>query len=195
MMVRSCGLALAGVVGALLLTGCGAVTVQIPVDLGTGGEFDVEAGTPVSKTSSSTFDTGGITVGGGSVQLDPEVISVDGTTAKMLQDGTCAQACELAGVADATCDQVCVEGNLIVSVAVGTFDEVATVCTTGDQYGPFTVEIDENGDAVSVTPSSATLQDKTIAALNAGQASFCVEVISPITGTVVVGNILLNAGL
>ena len=59
----------------------------------------------------------------------------------------------------------------------------------------WTVKLDAQGNATSVTPSTDTLEAATIAALNAGQASFCLEVISPVGGAVVVGEVLLNAGL
>jgi hypothetical protein len=184
-------LALAG-----LLTGCGTITVPIPVNLGSNSNFNVEAGQPQSKTITSTgFDTGGVTLGQGSLTINPSAISVDEATAKLLQDGECNQACEAAGLPDATCTSVCTEGNLLISVAVGTLAESGTVCDTGDQYGPFTVTIDADGNATNVSPNSVTLQTKTLGALNAGEASFCVEVVSPVTGVVVVGSLQLNAGL
>lgn len=187
------GLAVAGA-----LVGCGSVTVPIPVNLGANGNLNVTGGEPQTKTFTATnFDTGGITIGSGNLKIDPSVVSVQPGGAKALIDAdpTCGTVCAAAGAPAATCSAVCVEGQLSIKVAVGALSEGAGVCTTGDQYGPYLVTLDADGNATDITPSQVNLKDKTIAALNAHEAAFCVEVVSPVAGVVVIGQVVLNAGL
>ncbi len=191
-------LAAAGLLGAWQVSGCGGVlpTIPVPIPLGSASDFDVEAGTPRQQAfQTSGFNTGGLQVGRGSVELDPTVITVDETDNDALQLITCGDACALAGVDAATCTAVCEDGQLQVTIWVGLASEADTVCSTGDEYGPYLVTLDGENNPVSVDPSTATLQPKTIQAINNQAASICLEVISPVTGTVTIDSIILNAGL
>ena len=204
---------IAVVVGTTLFVGwgmggCTSVLPLIPVPVslsGTGvAELDVSAGTPTEAKASFTGFDATVTIGRGSLELDPSVISV-GTAnggagksilATLQQDAAaCAAACSAAGVADATCTSVCTDGELIVTAWIGPADEVGTVCDTGDQYGPYMVSLDDGGQGVSVTPSSITITENTRSLLNGGSFSLCVEAISPIDGTVFINSIIMNVGL
>lgn len=159
--------------------GCGPSLITIPVDVGLGSAstFSVQANTPEQKSFQTTFDTGGLQIGGGSIALDPDVITVNPTqsakTASVLQD------------------QLALE----ITVRVDDFDSVATVCDTGEQYGPFTVALDSNYVPVSVDPPTVTLSQATIDLLNSGQLSLCVDIVSPVDGTVIIGSLTFNVSL
>lgn len=197
-MRRVATLAVMGLVASWMVGGCTSVlpTVQIPVSLGSSSAFEATAGEPLTKTFTANFDTAGITVGSGSVEVPLSAISIEpNAAAKALQEVTCGDACDVAGVDSSTCESVCNAGNVSVTARVGLVGDIDTVCTTGDMYGPFLVMLDGENNPISVSPSSAAFQPKTLQALNAGSASFCVEVIAPISGTVNVGELGLNAGL
>ena len=141
------------------LTGCNVLQVPIEVSLDERtAAFDVTAGTPEQNTFSSPIDTAGITLGSGSVRIDPAAMSVmatDGSGAKLAQVGViCADACDAAAVDATTCDQVCNLGEINVTLWIGGADEISTVCETGDVYGPYRVTLDGTLQPVSVTPSS-----------------------------------------
>jgi len=59
----------------------------------------------------------------------------------------------------------------------------------------FEAQLDSDGNAtsVSVTPESVTVA--TLALLNSGSFGACVEVISPVDGTVIVSEVTFNVGL
>ena len=61
----------------------------------------------------------------------------------------------------------------------------------GETYGPFSVTLDENYVPVSIDPSSVTLSATTVALLNQGQTAVCLEVVSPVTGTVKISGFTL----
>ncbi len=199
-------------VGATLLVGWGMVgctsvlpLIPVPVSLGGTGAsaMAVTAGTPTQEKVSFTGFDATVTIGRGSLELDPSVISVGpgggagkSILATLQQDAeACAAACSAAGLADATCESVCTEGELIVTAWIGSSGELDTVCDTGDQYGPYTVTLDDSGQGVSVTPSSVTITDNTRDLLNGGSFSLCVEAISPTDGTVFIDSVIMNVGL
>ena len=124
------------------------------------------------------FDTGGIPIGSGSIKLDPAVIGITENTS----DEKRATALQAGSV-------------LEVTVWIDSVDAVATVCDTGEEYGPFTVELDENLVPQSITPSSVTLTTDTLDLLNSGTFSLCVEVVAPVDGTVTIDSFTFNLGL
>ena len=178
--------------------GCGTGVIQIPVSipLGSAGELDVEAGTP--RTRVGTFTTGDIPIeiGSGSLRIDPSAITYDQTEAKVAQSApTCAEACSAANVDAASCNAVCSLGQIEATLWIGMSDEVDTVCETGDQYGPYNATLDENGEVTSVDPGSLTFGEKTLEAFNAGGGSFCITVIAPYDGLVILDTIAGTVGL
>lgn len=166
------------------LGGCNlADLVRIPpitFELGAGlAEFEVQAGQAVRNSGSGAFDLSGFSIGSGSIELDPSVITVTpsgspvGKGTANLQSG----------------------GILEITVWIAPADDVDTVCDTGEQYGPFSVTLDENNVPVSVDPSEVTLTQNTLDLLNSGSFSLCIEVISPVDGTVTINSLTFNFGL
>lgn len=187
---------------AIGLAGCNPASL-IPLqpadfDLAQAGvsNFEVEAGVPESKTATFSFDSGGLTLGRGNVEIDPNAVSLDASSAKALQSPTCQNACNAAGVDQAICDMVCQEGLLDITVHVGSAAEVATVCDTGDEFN-FQVELNAAGQAVSISPNSINLNQfpDTLSALNSGEFSLCITVISPEDGEVVIDALRMNVGV
>ena len=175
------GMAGLAIVAAWPFGGCRQAFTQPTVfELTQGlGEFDVLANTPVDKSRLVTLDTGGSTLGSGSLQIDPSVITITPTASgggkiQLNQQGT---------------------SQLIVTAWVGTVEELTTVFDAGDEYGPYTVTLDTNNVPVSVSPSSINLTDKTIGLLNGGQFSLGLRVLSPIDGMVTIGSLTFNLGL
>lgn len=191
----------AAAVALLLAGGCGGlVTVPISVPLGSNSDFDVESGVPVAKTFNTTINNdSGLQIGNGSIQLDPNAISVTPDQAKLVQGElpipeTCGDACTAANVADEVCTSVCNAGAVNVFIWVGLTSDTDPMAT-GDAYGPFVVELNGSAEPISIDPSTVVLKDKTKQAINAGEARITIQVISPYAGTVTIESILVNAGL
>lgn len=197
------GAVAAAVVAGWQFAGCGGILpqVEVPVQLGSSATFNVEPGVPQTKIISATFDTGDVTVGSGSVAVDPTVMSVNRNAAKTTQaiEG-CADACATAGVGAAQCDQICADGEVHVIVRVAGGGQEETVCTDGDRYPPvadanaYRVTV-VNDVPTSVTPDSVSFQPNTVNAFNAGSATFCVTVIAGFSGEVILDELTLSAGL
>jgi len=201
-MITICTIAIA-TTSLSLVPGCAPITIPVPVSLTNAGvgSFDVTAGTPLSAKANFTFalDQRG---GSGRLSIDPADISVNPANtggAKVLplnlqEQNACADACATAGVDATICNQVCVEGDLRVTINLGTQAAIGEDCTAGDEY-VFDVTLDENGNATSVAVSPASMTQQTIDLLNTGMFGACVEVISPIDGTVIVDTLTFNVGL
>lgn len=197
------GIVIVAGLGVCQFAGCGGLLpqVEVPVELGGNSTFAVEPGVPVSKTLSSTFDNGGIMVGNGSIAVKPDVVSVNRNSAKTAQaiEG-CTDACTLAGLSAAQCDQICADGEVHIVVRVAGGGQESTVCTSGDRYPP-TAQADayrvtlENDLPTSVTPNTVQFTQGTINAFNAGSATFCITVIAGFSGEVILDEVTLSAGL
>ncbi len=163
------------------LSGC-SLAPLIPIDVPLSAslaEFSVQGGAAAKSSGTASFETGGISVGRGTIELDPSVITVTpangaGSKGRLNYQET---------------------STLTITVWIAPIDDADTVCDTGEQYGPFDVTLDENYVPVSISPSSVTLSQTTLDLLNAGQFSLCIEVASPIDGTVTIASLTLNLGL
>ena len=192
------------VVGLLNISGCTPLTFPIPFDLlgANLGTFDVQAGDPVRVSGSLNFDnTTGIEVGGGNLEISPDAISITPTqtgsgkyAATAQEVATCLDACNLAGVDAATCSDVCENNQLRVTVWVGTADAIAEACANGDEY-VFDVTLDDNGQATFVSVSPSEMTQATIDLFNSGAFGICIEVISPIDGTILIDTLTANVSL
>jgi len=181
--------------------GCASVvpTIPLPINLGSNADFDVQSGVPTSKTFATNFtNNSGISLGSGSIQIDPSSIAVTPDQGKVLQTipipDTCGDACVGANVSAEICTSVCNAGTVNIRVWVGLSNETDPMAT-GDAYGPFVVTLDGEANPISIDPETADLQDKTKQAINEGQARVTVQVISPYTGVVTLDAITVNAGL
>jgi len=161
------------------ICGCAPIRVAVPVDFeGDGLSFDVVAGQPTSKSGPvSGFDSP-VEIGGGAIGFNASDFTIvaddfdDQKQAALLQAG----------------------GALEITVHLGPADSQATVCETGDTYGPFEVTLDENNVPQSVSPSTVILEQSSIDLLNAGVFSYCLEIVSPVSGEVIVGAMQFNVG-
>ncbi len=143
--------------------------VNVDFNLGTGlGDFEVEAGVPKTLVGTGRFSLTGATASGGVFILDPSDVTVipgdtsGGKGAADLQTGDPLQ----------------------ITVLIDGIEDVDTVCTDGEQYGPYSITLDENNVPVSIDPSEINLTANTIALLNSGEFSICIAVLSPVSGTV-----------
>jgi len=166
---------------AATLVGC-APQIATEFDLTSSGlsEFDVEAGVPVTRTGTGMIGATGITIGSGSIELDPSVITVtpaEGTGGKLAVQSQTG------------------EMMLIVTVRVDAVDEVGTVCATGEAYGPFEVTLNANFIPTRISPSRVRFGERALDAFNTGDFSLCLEVTSPVTGVVTISSLTFNLGL
>lgn len=179
--VMTASVAALAALAAWQVGGCNlASLVPIPpvtFELGAGlAEFEVQAGQAVRNSGSGGFDLSGFSIGRGSIELDANVITVTPSGSG-------------AGKGSVNLQE---SGTLEITVWIASGDEVDTVCETGEQYGPFDVTLDENNVPISVAPSEVTLSQNTLDLLNSGSFSLCIEVISPVDGTVTISSLTFN---
>jgi len=198
--------------GVTMVTGwqigaCVQALPLIPINVPLSGglaSFQVEGGTPAKSTGTASFDNGGINIGRGNIELDPSVITITPTPAgsgkrssTTAQDTepiqSCQDACGVAGLAAADCTKICQDQTLRVTLWLDTAENSSTVCDNGTQFGPFDVTL-VNGVPTTVSPSTVNIQG-VLGLLNSGSFSICIEVISPIAGTVTIGGLTFNVGL
>jgi hypothetical protein len=165
----------------LPLAGC-PQRIQIPAEFslaGGLGTFEVQAGVLKQNRGTGSLGDTQINIGSGTLRIDPAKITITpangggGKGTVNLQAG----------------------GTLVVSASIAAVDAVDTVCESGEKYGPFNVALDVNNQPVSVDPSSVTLSQTTIDLINGGTFSLCIEVTSPIDGTVTIDALSFSLGL
>ena len=167
-------------IACLPLGGC-PQRIRIPVEFsleGGLGTFEVQAGVPKSNHGPYNYTGQRINVGSGSVTID-----LDDITVTPADGGGGKGTVNLQG------------GTLTVTAWIAPADEVDTVCETGEEHGPFSVELDENNQPVSIDPSSVPLSENTLDLINGGTFSLCIEVVSPIDGTVTIDALSFSLGL
>ncbi len=155
--------------------------LRVPVEFALGGGlgiFAVEAGVPTQNRGTGSIGDAPVDPGSGSINIKPENVSV--TPAN---NGSGKGTVNYQG------------GTLTITAWIAALDELETVCETGEEYGPFSVELNEANQPVSVEPSDITLSQNTIDLINGGQFSLCIEVISPIDGTVTIDALSFDLGL
>lgn len=204
-------LLLSAFVGSLQVGGCAPLTFEVPVALtGGSGSFDVQAGVPAQKSGSFVFNPGSFDAGSGSLALsadDVKITPASSGSGKVISTAqqvvTCMDACIAADVDGDTCDQVCNSSTLQVTIRIASVDNAERVCEEGtadadiprDTYGPYLLELDENGEVVSVTPSSIAFGELTVSLLNEGEFTVCIDIISPIDASITIQNLVFNVGL
>jgi len=162
------------------LGGCTQSPLQTSVDMPLGdalGAFEVTADEPAEKSGTTSFDAP-LTVGSGSITVDPSAITV--TPSGALKELIQAQQ----------------EGSeLVITVWIDSVENLESVCGGGEQYGPFTVTLDDNFVPQSVEPARVNLTQNTLDLLNSGEFSLCIRVVSPVTGQVRIEALALRLGL
>lgn len=171
------------VLSGLVVVGCPQqplFTVPVAFELGDSlGGFEVEASVTTTNRGTGALGETSIEIGSGTLNLSPSAITVTPADSGSGKGGVNQQAGE----------------PLIVVARIAPLADLATVCETGEEYGPFSVELDENYVPVSVDPSSVTLTQDTIDLINIGEFSICLEVTSPVTGTVTIEQLDFRVGL
>ncbi|MBI4718623.1 MAG: hypothetical protein HY763_12510 [Planctomycetes bacterium] len=157
---------------------------RIPFTFGTeqdpGIDIPVEAGVPQTQPLSISYEPANVQVGRGSFEIDPaEVVFTPadnggGKGTAAFQDGA---------------------NTIVITASIGGPDDLQTVCESGEQYPPFTLTLDENNQPVSIDPTSVTLTANTIALLNSGDFTICLELNSTISGTVTINSVVFTVGL
>ena len=168
-------------VGIWQVGGCANVIPQqtVPFNLGSGGVFDVEAGVESEKTfTSDSFDTGGITLGSGSLKINPDAVTVTP-----------------AGAAGKGAQNLQANQSLFITAWIDDLENVDTVCGSEDVYGPYEVVLDAGYNVVSITPDSITFSQNTLDLFNLGRFSLCIRVESPVTGQVEIEALTFSLGL
>lgn len=187
--------------GVLVVGGCASLLPTVPVTVPLGsdlGQFDVQAGVPQQKSGTVNVGEFSVEAGSGNIEIPLDTITVSSGNGggKLLlpqqQTSACSEACTGAGVDSATCDQVCTQSELLITVWIG--EDVGNVCVAGDEYQA-TVALDDNGNPTSISVSPSQLTSSTIALLNSGSFAICVEVLSPISGQVFIDELTFNLGL
>jgi hypothetical protein len=176
----------------------------IPIELGANSSFQVTAGMPTAKTLlfPEGFDAP-VAITGGSFNIDPTAITVNASgPGKRLVAAqgtgnvqTCLDTCAGAGVDTATCNQVCQEGDLVVTAWVGTVAAIEADCQSGEEY-QFEVTLNANlvPTSVSATPSSISSTTRDLLESEEG-FGLCLEVISPVDGEIIVDELSFRVQL
>ena len=136
----------------------------------------VEAGEAAAQRWLINMDLEDGEIAGGTVELDLNAITVTAQADGNGNKSIAAQAMD----------------PLEITFWVGPSADVNTVCEDGEQYGPFEIQLDENYQPVSVTPSTVTLTEGTLALLGEQQIALCMRVVSPVSGTVRIEQLILT---
>ena len=199
------------------LMGCTPIRVPIPVDTGNTAiaSYTLKSGVPTQASATISGFSSPVTIGNGSLTIDPSAISLTPTSGnkklQTLMQTTCnavdvAEAfmvtCLDSGSSQAECEaqvtQTVIDclGNINTLEITGWIhNEAGTLFTDGDKYGPYLVTFDENGQGVSVTPSSIELTDNTVALLNAGSFAIGFKLVIAQDATITVDSFTVNVGL
>ncbi len=166
-------------IGSLPLGGC-PQAIRIPVEFALPaslGAFTVQAGVPIQNDNILTVGDSSLSPSNGTLRIDPSNIIIAGA------QGGGKVAIQQQG------------GTLTISAKIAASEDLATVCETGEEYGPFSVELDSSNQPVSVDPSSVVLSDNAIDLINVGEFALCIEIVSPIDGTVTITALNFSFGL
>lgn len=177
----------AGLSMGALIGGCTnlipPLTVDVDLNSGAGVQFPVAPGQTVQRVVTLTFDTGGLNVTGGTFELKPDAITVVSDAGGPGKEAVVAQT---GG------------GTIDVRARVALPGMAETVCTSSDAYGidgPYTVTFNENFQVTDIDPSTVTLSENTVAALNSGTVTVCLEITAPISGTVTITTLTFNVSV
>ena len=144
------------------------------------GQLEVIACEEEQATGVLTFDPGGFMINSGTFEIDIQTLTVTETGGSGKIGVTLGAGCP---------------STLNVTLRVAAPDALDTVCDSADSYGPYEITLDDNLNPVSISPTSITLSQATRGLLNEGEFSLCLQVVSPVTGTVDVQQLILNVGL
>lgn len=167
--------------GMVYLGGCNVSTPPIQVDLPLGSTFgsvQVQANVPTQRTAVVSGGNIPLNLTNGTLEIDPSAITVTPNGSTNKPDVTAQGG----------------PGTLTITVKVAPSDQIDTVCETGEQFGPYTVTLDENLVPTSVTPTPS-LTPTTLDLLEQGDFSVCVEMVSSVDATISISSIRLNVSI
>lgn len=77
------------------------------------------------------------------------------------------------------------------------YDSVPPVCDAAscDQYGPFTLTLNDSNQVTEISLGTVTLTERTINPLNSGRCSICLDLTSPTDATVRIEGVVFNVGV
>jgi hypothetical protein len=84
-----------------------------------------------------------------------------------------------------------VEGGQLY-LRVGTAEQVDTVCTEGELYGPFSITLADNFQPESVSPAEANATQQTLDVINTGSYSICVQIMPSITAIADLNSLMVD---
>jgi len=70
-----------------------------------------------------------------------------------------------------------------MTMRVARFEDSGTVCSTGELYGPYDIELDDDFSASSVSPPASSATQQTLDIINTGGYSICIQVTPVIDAT------------
>lgn len=167
---------------AAMVSGCPASLFQITsdFDLAEGMRtYDLQAEVPVEHTGTYSLADPGVTIGSGSLAIPVSVVSF-------------TPADTSGGKGAVNLQQI---GTIEVTAWIASPDELDTVCGGGEEYGPFTIALDENSVPVSISPSSITLTQNTLSLLNGGEFTLCIRAVSTVDGILEIELLRFRFGL
>lgn len=153
------------------------VTIEQPLGVGGAAGLQFAVQPDVTQTVVTTFpvNTEGRQIVGGTFELKPEAITIQA-------DNVGKQAQTLQG----TGGTITVVGRVALP---GMEDDV---CNSTDEYPPYVVTFDAGFQITAVNPSTITLSPNTVAAINSGSVTLCLEVTAPFSGVVTVSTLTVN---
>lgn len=181
---------LGGAVLAISVCGCTNLippqAVNFSLNGGAGLQFPVTPGESVQRMATLSFDPAGLNITGGTFELNPDAISVEGEEAPPGKFATRLQA-----------------GTVTVTGRVAFPGQEEDVCNSTDSYGPYDVSFDDDFTVTGVSPDSITLSSNTIAVLNTEpdpqtglvSVSICLDVSAPFTGMVTIRALTFNINI
>ncbi len=162
--------------------GCSS-PVQIPVRFELDdslGMFEVTAGESVPHNGTLPASSSGLAIGSGTMTFKTDDISFTPADTGSGKGLTTFQG----------------GGSFTIVAGVAALEDLDTVCDTPvDEYGPFTVTLNDDNTVHSIEPSSVTLSQSTIDLINAGEVSICLTIESTVDGTITIDALSFNLGL
>ncbi len=164
--------------------GCASLIPLQPVSFdlngGAGLVLQTQPGTTAKQSLRLQFDPSGINIGRGNMQINANAVEFAPADAGNGKGLAAFQT-----------------GNLVLDVTarVAASSALETVCDDGESYGPYRVTLNEEFFVVSVSPAAINLTQTTINLINGGDFALCLEVSSPVAGTVTIYSLVLNLGL
>lgn len=87
--------------------------------------------------------------------------------------------------------QAAIEGTQLF-LRVANIEQLASVCTDGEVYGPFSVTLADTLVPMSVSPETASATQQTLDVINTGSYAVCIQILPVVNATVDLDTIIVN---